>query len=215
MHNKSIQLHRNRIMNRIPALLTRLVLPLLLFTGSAWAAATPPDQVARETADMTLREIKARKAELRSDPQKLYALVEDKILPHFDFDRTSQLVLGKYWKDASPEQRERFSSAFQSMLVRSYSHALIEYDSERIEWAPLRMEGASKDVVIRSNVVRKSGPPIPINYSVHLKDDKWLVYDVTIDAISLVTNYRGTFANEIRKNGLDSLIARLEQKQAR
>lgn len=203
-------------MNRITHRLASILLSLgMLCLATASAAVTPPDQVARETADKTLREIKTRKNELRSDPQKLYALVEEKILPHFDFDRTSQLVLGKHWKDASPEQRKRFSSAFQRMLVRSYSHALIEYDSERIEWAPLRMNETTEEVVVRSNVVRKSGPPIPIYYSVHLKNDQWLVYDVTIDAISLVTNYRGTFANEIRKNGLDSLIARLEQKQAR
>lgn len=203
-------------MNRMIRILASILLSLgMAGLAPAWAAVTPPDQVARETADMTLSEIKARKSELRSDPQKLYALVEEKILPHFDFDRTSQLVLGKHWKEASPEQRERFSLAFQRMLVRSYSHALIEYDSERIEWAPLRMTPSDEEVVVRSNVVRKSGPPIPINYSVHLKNNRWLVYDVTIDAISLVTNYRGTFANEIRKNGLDSLIARLEQKQTR
>lgn len=202
-------MRRNAVFAAVMALLTMtLALPAL-------AAIVPPDQVARETADMTLREIKARKQELSADPQKLYALVEQQILPHFDFDRISQLVLGKHWKDASPEQRERFSSAFQWMLIRSYSHALIEYDSERIEWAPLRLPAGTTDVVIRSNVVRKGGPPIPINYNIHLKNDQWLVYDVSIDAISLVTNYRGTFANEIRKGGLDSLIARLEQKQAR
>jgi phospholipid transport system substrate-binding protein len=199
-------------MNRLILIAVMIALPLA--TPVTVAAAVPPDQVARETADMTLREIKSRKAELRSDPNKLYALVEEQILPHFDFQRISQLVLGKYWKDATPEQRERFSVAFQRMLLRSYSHALIEYDSERIEWAPLHMSPGTRDVVVRSNVIRKGGPPIPINYNIHLKNNRWLVYDVTIDAISLVTNYRGTFANEIRKNGLDSLIARLEQKQA-
>jgi phospholipid transport system substrate-binding protein len=188
---------------------------MALPTAGAGAVAVPPDQVARQTADITLREIKSRREELRQNPQKLYALVEQQILPHFDFDRISQLVLGKHWKDASTVQRERFSTAFQRMLVRSYSHALVEYDSERIEWSPLRMGPGTTDVVVRSNVVRKGGPPIPISYNVHLKNNQWLVYDVTIDAISLVTNYRGTFANEIRKGGLDSLIARLEQKQAR
>ncbi len=197
--------------HRVTALL--LALPLTLLAAPS-SAAVPPDQVARETADMTQREIRARKEELRRDPNQLYALVEQKILPHFDFERVSQLVLGQHWRSASAEQRQRFSTAFQRMLVRSYSHALIEYDSERIEWAPLRLSPGTSDVVVRSNVIRKGGPPIPINYSVHLKNDRWLVYDVTIDAISLVTNYRGTFASEIRKNGLDALIARLEQKQA-
>jgi phospholipid transport system substrate-binding protein len=202
-------------MKRTSLLAAMAVAPLLLLATVPATAAVPPDQVARETADMTLREVKARKAELSSDPKKLYALVEQQILPHFDFERISQLVLGKHWKDASPEQRQRFSAAFQRMLIRSYSHALVEYDSERIEWAPLRMKPGSKDVVVQSNVIRKGGPPIPISYNIHLKNDEWLVYDVTIDAISLVTNYRGTFASEVRKNGIDSLIARLEQKQAR
>lgn len=186
----------------------------LLLALPAQGASAPPDQVARETADRTLSQIEARREELRRDPGQLYALVEEQILPHFDFERISQLVLGRYWKDANPEQRKRFNEAFQGMLVRSYSHALVEYDSERIEWAPLRMPPGTTDVVVRSNVVRKNGPPIPINYNIHLKDNRWLVYDVTIDAISLVTNYRGTFSSEIRKNGLDGLIARLEQKQA-
>lgn len=187
---------------------------LLLASTAVNAAATPPDQVARETADTILREITTRREELRADPRQLYALVEEKLLPRFDFERISQLTLGKHWKSATPEQRQRFSNAFQRMLVRSYSHALLEYESERIEWVPLRMTPAARDVVVRSSVVRKGGPPIPINYNVHLKNNQWLVYDVTIDAISLVTNYRGTFANEINKNGVDSLIARLEQKQA-
>jgi phospholipid transport system substrate-binding protein len=201
-------------MNRHRLLAVMLAAPLALLAAAPVTAAVPPDQVARETADMTLRQIRARKEELRRDPNQLYALVEQQILPHFDFERISQLVLGQHWRTASPEQRERFRTAFQRMLVRSYSHALIEYDSERIEWAPLRLSAGATDVVVRSNVIRKGGPPIPINYSVHLKNDRWLVYDVTIDAISLVTNYRGTFAGEIRKNGLDALIARLEQKQA-
>lgn len=187
---------------------------LLLASTAVNAAPTPPDQVARETADMILREITTRREELRADPRQLYALVEEKLLPRFDFERISQLTLGKHWKNATPDQRQRFSNAFQRMLVRSYSHALLEYESERIEWAPLRMSPNTREVVVRSSVVRKSGPPIPINYNVHLKNNQWLVYDVTIDAISLVTNYRGTFANEINKNGVDSLIARLEQKQA-
>lgn len=188
---------------------------LVLASAAVLAAPIPPDQVARETADTILREITTRREELRANPQQLYALVEEKILPRFDFERISQLTLGKHWKSATPEQRQRFSAAFQSMLVRSYSHALLEYESERIEWSPLRMSPGTREVVVRSSVVRKGGPPIPINYNVHLKNNQWLVYDVTIDAISLVTNYRGTFANEINKNGVDSLIARLEQKQAR
>lgn len=187
----------------------------LLASTAVSAAPIPPDQVARETADTILREITTRREELRANPQQLYALVEEKILPRFDFERISQLTLGKHWKSATSEQRQRFSTAFRRMLVRSYSHALLEYESERIEWAPLRMSPGTREVVVRSSVVRKGGPPIPINYNVHLKNNQWLVYDVTIDAISLVTNYRGTFANEINKNGVDSLIARLEQKQAR
>ncbi len=202
-------------MNRKTAITTLITVLAMFVTLPSLAAVVPPDQVARETADATLREIKARRQELSANPQKLYALVEQQLLPHFDFERMSQLVLGKYWRDANPEQRERFSTSFQRMLVRSYSHALIEYDSERIEWAPLRMPAGTTDVLVRSNVIRKGGPPIPINYNVHLKGGQWLVYDVTIDAISLVTNYRGTFSSEIRKGGIDSLIAKLEQKQAR
>ncbi|HXG29907.1 MAG TPA: ABC transporter substrate-binding protein, partial [Nevskiales bacterium] len=130
-------------MNRHRLLAALLAAPLAVLAAVPATAAVPPDQVARETADMTLREIRARKEELQRDPNQLYALVEQKILPHFDFERISQLVLGQHWRAASPEQRERFSAAFQRMLVRSYSHALIEYDSERIEWAPLRLSAGT------------------------------------------------------------------------
>lgn len=200
------------MMNR--HILSAVILLAAMLPTAGWAAPIAPDQVARETADKTLREITARRDELRRNPSQLYALVEQQILPHFDFDHMSRLILGRHWQTATPEQRQRFNSAFQSMLIRSYSHALLEYDSERIEWSPVRMSASTRDVVVRSSVVRKEGPPIPINYNVHLKNGRWLVYDVTIDAISLVTNYRGTFTNEINRNGVESLIARLEQKQA-
>jgi phospholipid transport system substrate-binding protein len=100
------------------------------------------------------------------------------------------------------------------MLIRTYSNAVLEHYKKDIEWEPLRLPAGATDVTVNSKVIRTNGPPVSINYRVHLVDGSWKVYDVTVDAISLVTNYRGTFTTEIRKSGLDALIAKLESKQA-
>jgi phospholipid transport system substrate-binding protein len=202
----------------------RLVLaPLVLLAlacGQASAAPppvaphSPPDTLARESSVYLQGEIQKHAAEFSKDPQKLYQFVNESILPLFDFDYTSQLVLGKNWRDANADQRARFTEAFKSMLVRTYAHALLEYRDQKIEWQPLKTPAGANDVSVESSVIRSNGPPIPMSYRMHQKDGEWKVYDVVIDAVSLVTNYRGSFAAEVRKNGLDSLIARLENKQS-
>lgn len=192
-----------------------LCAPLVLALGGTALAAEPmpPDQVVQQTGEQVMQQIDPNKDALRKDPARLYQIVNDIILPHFDFDYMSQLVLGKNWKGANDAQRQRFADAFKIMLVRTYSNALLEYSGTPVKYLPLKMAPGAKDVSYRAEITLPSGQTVPMNYSLRLTD-RWKVYDITIDAISLVTNYRGVFAGEVKKNGLDSLIARLETKNA-
>lgn len=180
-------------------------------TAEAETAVTPPDVLARETANALLAELKANKPAFEEDPQKLYEAVERIVLPHFDFKYVSQLVLARYWSKASEEQRARFMDAFESQLVGFYGNALLDYSNEKVEWESVDVPPDAEDTVVRSRIIPAGGSPIPLTYSMRKRPDGWKVYDVTVEGVSLVTNYRGQFAAEIRRNGLDALIARLEQ----
>jgi phospholipid transport system substrate-binding protein len=193
-----------------------LALLAMLFGSPASAApAQPPDQMVQQTANQVLDRIRQNRDALARNPGQMYQLANELVLPHFDFDFMSQLVLGRYWRDATPQQRQRFSEAFKKMMVRSYGNALLAYRDEQIQWdAAPRLAPGATEASVRSSVIRKNGPPVPINYMLHLKNNDWLVYDITVDAISIVTNYRGAFTAEIKKSGIDGLIARLEQKSS-
>lgn len=193
-----------------------LLFILLLATplGGLAADTASAEQVVRKASNEIMTAIEPRKKELREDSAQLYQLVEDIVLPHFDFDFISRLVLGPAWKKAGPENRERFSHAFQKLLVRTYSNALLEYSGEQINWLEARSGDNPDRVIQRAEVKLASGQVVPMNYRMHKTDQGWKVYDIIIDNISLVMNYRGSFAGEIRKNGLTSLIERLEAKNA-
>lgn len=192
-----------------------LILFLLAAPLRSLAADTASaEQVIQQTSKEIMTTIESRKEELREDSTRLYALVEDIVLPHFDFDFISRLVLGRAWKEASPENRKRFSQAFQKLLVRTYSNALLEYSGEQLTWIEAKTGDNPNRVIQRAEVELASGQVVPMNYRMHKTGNGWKVYDITIDNISLVMNYRGSFAGEIRKNGLTSLIERLEAKNS-
>lgn len=183
-----------------------------IYFGNALAEPQSADKVIDEASRQILDAIDPRKDELRKDSAKLYKLVEDIIVPHFDFDTISRRVLGKAWNDASDEQRKRFSDAFKNLLVRTYSTALLEYSGEEINWQTLKKSADAQKVVQQAEVTLASGQTIPMKWGLHKVENTWKVYDINIDGISLVTNYRSVFASEVRKNGLDALILRLEEK---
>lgn len=196
-------------------------LALIVFAGIATPALAATNEGAeaaaamvKETANQLLSEIRADKQTYQTQPQKLHELVDRVVLPHFDFQYMSQLVLGRYWRQASPDQRKQFMAAFKGLLERTYGNSLLENADANLEWMPAR-EQSGDEVLVRS---RASGgnlsSPVPINYRVHKTDDGWKIYDVTVEGISLVTNYRSTYASIIRSQGLDSLIQKLEQKSS-
>ncbi len=191
-----------------------LVCCLLLPVNGISSDIITPEALVRDTSSRMLVALKEQKALIEEDKSRIYALVSDIVLPYFDFQRMAMWALGRYWRDASPEQRERFVVEFREMLVRTYGSALADYSDETIVYLPLHTEHGDRDVTVRTEIEQVGGPAIQITYSMYLSSDGWKVYDVSINGVSLVTNYRTTFASIIRKDGMDNLIKQLENRNA-
>lgn len=194
-----------------------LVLGLLMLAlggGAVWAAVRPPQEIVQDTSARMIDALRANRETLRRDPNRLYGLVDQIVLPNFDFELMSRWVLGRAWQQATPDQRRHFTEEFRTLLVRTYAKALLEYSDEEIRVLPLPNAADGNDVTVRTEVRPKTGQPIQINYSMQLKENAWKVYDVIVDGVSLVTNYRSTFASQIRSSGMDAVIADLRQRNA-
>ncbi|MBU1396813.1 MAG: ABC transporter substrate-binding protein [Gammaproteobacteria bacterium] len=204
-------------------MLRSFLLPLLAlllgFNAPAALAAvppdTPPDVLARTTTQEVLTILKQDKDLQRGDLTRVHQLVEAKILPNFDFNRMTQLALGRHWPRATAKQKQELVTEFRNLLVRTYSSSLTAFTDQIIEFKPLAMKPGDTDVTVRSEIRQPGGQPIPINYSFYKTAFGWKVYDVTIDGVSLITNYRASFASTIRQNGIDGLIKTLAAQSAR
>ncbi len=184
-----------------------------LFAGVGVAnAEVSADELVKQTADEVLTIIKNDKDIQAGDQQKIFALAEEKILPNFDFDRVCRMVLGKNWKAATPEQQAIFQKEFRSLLLRTYASALGKYKNQVIEYKPLRAEPGAKNVSVKTQILQPGGPPVAVDYSLVKVEGGWKVYDIVIESVSLVTNYRSQFSSEIRQNGIDSLNKKLADK---
>ena len=183
-----------------------------LLVASAANAELAPDVLVKQTADDVLNIIKNDKEIQAGNQQKIYALAEEKILPNFDFDRVSRMVLGKSWRAATPEQQASFQKEFRSLLLRTYSVALGKYRDQTIEYKPMRAEPDAKNVTVKTQILQNGGQPISVDYSLVKGANGWKVYDIVIESVSLVTNYRSQFSQEIRQNGIDSLNKKLAEK---
>lgn len=188
------------------------VMAMLWVLPIAFAADLPPDQLAKNTTQEVLAILKADKEIQGGNLRKVYELVEAKVLPHFDFNRMTQLAVGKHWNTATPQQKQLLVKEFKSLLVRTYSSALTEFSNQTIEFKPLAMKADETDVTVRTEIKQPGGKPIPIDYSMYKTGFGWKVYDVAIDSVSLVINYRSSFASTIRQSGIDGLIALLQAK---
>jgi phospholipid transport system substrate-binding protein len=186
------------------------VVLLLALLGVAHAEAAP-EELVRSTADVILKEIRAHRDLYSRDYARLYKMADEKVLPHFDFRRMSQWVLGRSWRDATPEQKDRFVTAFRDLLVRTYSTALLNYNDQEIIYLPAARKPVDDEALVKTEVKQGGGQPnIPIHYSFYKnKDGAWKVYDVIIDGVSLVTNYRSLYATKISDKGIDALIAEI------
>ncbi len=200
-------------------MLRTLLLLLALASGfgtrPGLAADTPPDVLARSTTQEVLAILKQDKEIQTGNLNKVYQLVEAKVLPNFDFNRMTQLAVGRYWPRATANQKQALVTEFRNLLVRTYSSSLTAFTNQTVEFKPLLMKPDDTDVTVRSEIRQPSGQSIPIDYSMYKTNFGWKVYDVSIDGVSLVTNYRASFASTIRQSGIDGLIKTLEEKSAR
>jgi phospholipid transport system substrate-binding protein len=192
--------------------LAAFVLILGLFQLPAMAGDSAPEQMIKQTTDEVLATIKARSQEFKQDPAKLYAMVDEKVLPHFDFNRMTDLALGRYRVKVKGQQKPELVNEFRQLLVRTYGKALLEYNDQVIKFLPMRGSIDKGEVTIRTEIEQKGGFPIPLSYELYLKDGEWKVYDISVDNISLVTNYRASFGKKIKEAGVDALIKSLKDR---
>lgn len=196
---------------------TMQYLPLAVLFWSVTAISIAGDQhparlIVENAVTVMTTKLKEDEALIKKDPHHLLVLVEKYVLPHFDFKKMSSWALGKYNRKATDKQKVDFTEQFRLLLVRTYSKAFSEGGDRKVTYLPVRKSKKEHEAVVRTEIDQGSAFPLPVNYRMHKVDNIWKVYDVTIDGISIVSNYRNTFAKEIRKDGIDKLISRLSAK---
>ncbi len=187
-------------------------LPLILVTCliSLTAQAQSPNAVIEEAAQLLDQAIEGRLDELAKDKEALYALIDEILLPRFDRRYAAQLVLSRHWRTASEEDRERFINAFYNHLMHMYTEAVLEFDLANLEVLPFRGDETKKRTTVKTIVVLEDGTRVPVNYGMVKRETGWLMFDVTIEGISYVRNFKAEVNAEIQAEGLDGVIKRLE-----
>ncbi len=182
-----------------------------LFAAPTLAQEAPEAMVKRVSQDV-LQTVKTDAKVRAGDQARIREVVETKLAPNFDFGRMTALAMGRNWRTATPEQQAQLTGEFKTLLVRTYSGALTTYKDETIDYKPLRAEAGATEVTVRTMVVRANGAPVPIDYSLAKGADGWKAYDVIVGGVSLVTNYRDEFNEQIKAGGVDGLIKTLQNK---
>ncbi|MEJ2059679.1 MAG: ABC transporter substrate-binding protein [Gammaproteobacteria bacterium] len=180
---------------------------------SAWAGdASAPQALVKQTADKVLKILNDNPGKAKNDPQFLYGLVDKVILPVVDFNAMSKLILGVNWRSATPQQRSDFQTAFQTLLVRTYTRSLAEYSGKTIRYLPSRPSSNPRFAQVDTEILQGSGKPnLPVTYRlIKTRSGDWKVYDIVIDGLSLVTNYRSTYQQKIATEGLEALIKEIQ-----
>ena len=189
-----------------------LMMVLFLVSGISQATTQSAEDIVKTTADQVISRIDKNRDMLDAHPEQIYALINELVIPHFDFTNMSKWVLGKNWRKATDIQREKFISEFRTLLVRTYARALLEYSDQQINYLPVQSDPNSNLIVVKTEIESTGSYAVPIHYRMHVSDGEWKVVDVAIDGISLVRTYRGEYASEIRKNGIDSLISKMTER---
>lgn len=201
-----------RSADRRIAMLAMLVTLAIGLVAAPVRAQEAPDVMVKRVAEDVLASVKADPLIQAGNEARIREVLEAKLLANFDFARMTSLAMGKNWRTATPEQQKRLTDEFRGLLVRTYSGALTQYRNEKIDYKPLRMNPGDTDVIVRTAVIRASGPPVQIEYSMEKKADAWKSYDVVVGGISLVTTYRDEFNEQIKNGGVDGLIATLANR---
>lgn len=191
---------------------TAILAWVLCAAAIARAEAPAPDVLARTVTDEVLAIVRADRDIQAGDQRKVLELVEAKVVPHFSFVRMAQLAMGRNWRDATAAQQKRLVEEFRALLVRTYTSAFTQYRNQSVEYRRPRMSAGDTDVVVQSLIKQPSGQPLAVDYSMEKTANGWKVYNVKIEGVSLVENYRSTFNSEIQKNGIDGLINALAER---
>ena len=193
--------------------LCSLLAPLVL-AGVAWAGdpvpGPSPQELIESAATRLLQALDADREAARKDPKRVQKMVDEILLPSFDTDYSARLVLGRHWRGATPEQRKQFVDAFYQSLLRNYGSALAEFTADRLVMLPFRGDLATGQATVRTEVKRSDGTRVPVNYTLRATPSGWKAWDVTIEGISYVRNFRNDVGTEVDQQGLAAVIARLE-----
>lgn len=195
-------------MKRVPIIL----LAMLVLTTHALAES--PNTVVEEAAQLLAEQLDGRKAELAADRAALHEVINGILLPRFDRKYSAQLVLGKHWRNADAEQRQRFIDAFYNALLRRYADGVLEFEQDKVEILPYRGDDSKPRTMVRSVVRLEDGSKVPVNYGLVRRENGWLLFDVTIEGVSYVRNFRAELDSEIRASSLTAVIERLERESA-
>jgi phospholipid transport system substrate-binding protein len=187
------------------------MLSLALLAPGLAAAQQTPDGLIKQLSDEVINTVKSDKAIQSGDVQRILTLVDAKVLPHVNFQRMTASAVGRYWRQATPEQKTRLQDEFKVLLVRTYSGALTEVKDQTVQLKPTRFSPQDTEVVVRSEV-RGTGQPIQLDYRLEKSDNGWKIYDVNVMGVWLVEQYRSSFAQEISAGGIDALIAKLAER---
>ncbi len=182
---------------------------MIVLSVSAWAQS--PNTVVEEALVVLDQALADRGEELAADRQVLYTLIDDLLLPRFDRKYAAQLVLGRHWRKASAEQRTAFTDAFYQSLLRKYADGVLEFDQNKIKILKYRGDDSKKRTTVKTIVTLDNGTKVPVNYGLVRRDTGWLMFDVTIEGISYVRNFRAELNSEIQNTSLDAVIGRLNK----
>jgi phospholipid transport system substrate-binding protein len=170
-----------------------------------------PEQVIRDASELTLEALEGRRDELKADRKVLFDVIDEILLPRWDRQYTGQLVMGRYWREATPEQRDAFITALYRKLLDSYGEGILQYDANQLKITGTRGKLEDGRVMVDSEVRLEDGTPVPISYRLRMHEGSWKVYDVVVEGISYVTNYRNQYASEFRSKGIERVLEELQQ----
>lgn len=190
-------------------ILLSLIFALWLPWSAAMAQEVTPDAMVRQVTEDVLTVVRQDKDIQSGNTRKAIDLVETKVLPYFNFQRMTALAVGRDWNKATPEQKKRLADEFRALLVRTYSNALTSYKNQTVAYKPSKLQASDTDVLVKTEILQPGSKPVQLDYALEKQAGSWKVYDVIVAGVSLVTNYRDTFGQEIRNNGIDGLIQML------
>ncbi|VAX06253.1 hypothetical protein MNBD_GAMMA26-989 [hydrothermal vent metagenome] len=204
-------MHETSVCRCPPWVVIASVLLALLSTQVIADGVQTPEAVIKEVSDELKIILRDNRERIKTDRAYVFRLADEVVAPHVDFYRLSSLALGKHWRRATPAQQQEFMRQFQRMLVRTYATAFREFGDWSMRFLPRHDAQDADNVIVRSEIQRPGATPVTVSYRMHRNNGVWMAYDVVIEGISLITNYRSTFSKEVRRNGMDGLIKRISR----